>query len=46
MKDSSIYKYFTIEYCDELLGAPNVIEAIQTYINIGMENNILCLGVL
>jgi hypothetical protein len=46
LKDSSIYKYFSIDYNDEQLQAPNAIEALKGYINAGMEDNILCQGIL
>ncbi|CAK68074.1 unnamed protein product (macronuclear) [Paramecium tetraurelia] len=46
MKDASIYKYFSVDYCDEQIDLPNIMDALRAYINIGMEDNILCQGVL
>ncbi|CAD8123706.1 unnamed protein product [Paramecium sonneborni] len=46
MKDASIYKYFSVEYCDEQFDIPNIIDALRAYINVGMDNNILCQGVI
>ncbi|CAD8212997.1 unnamed protein product [Paramecium octaurelia] len=46
MKDASIYKYFSADYCDEQIDLPNIMDALRAYINIGMEDNILCQGVL
>ncbi|CAD8165052.1 unnamed protein product [Paramecium pentaurelia] len=46
MKDASIYKYFSVDYCDEQIDVPNIMDALRAYINIGMDDNILCQGIL